>query len=143
MKALMAGAVLLGIAAALVGCSAADNKSGTPSQASVAGSANRWPPPRARRRRSAPARLWRLHPRPQPGAPPPTSVVHSKCFRRSTTAKPPLTTSRAWAARCRLPRPTCGSTHQPKIATAAITYATVMEGIGKAIASGSVDESHS
>ena len=40
MKGLMAGAVLLGIAVALVGCSAPDNKSSTSPQASVAGSTN-------------------------------------------------------------------------------------------------------
>ena len=40
MKGLMAGAVLLGIAVALAGCSAPDNKSSTPPQASVAGSIN-------------------------------------------------------------------------------------------------------
>jgi len=38
MKRLMAGAVLLGIAAALVACSTADNNSSTAPQASVAGS---------------------------------------------------------------------------------------------------------
>lgn len=144
MKRLMAGAVLFCIAVALVGCSAADNKSSTPPQASVAatipGSAN----PGA----TAPSATGASSTSPSVAPASAPAVGGSatdfcgafkvlQAINDTETAPGDLTSvgaqMQAAAADMRKYAPA-------EIEKAASTYANVMDGIGKAISSGSVDE---
>ena len=147
MKGLMAGLVLLGVAAVLVGCSAADNKSSTPAQASnaasVAGSSN----PKSDAP-SAPSATGSSNSGPSaapPSAPAAGGTATDFCgaFKQIQAINDNTATSgdlasvgaqfQAAAADMRKYAPA-------EIQQAANTYADLMDSIGKAIVGGSIDE---
>jgi hypothetical protein len=140
MKGLMAGAVLLGVAAALAGCSAADNKSNTPPQASiaapVAGSTN----PGAAAPSATGASNAKPSVAPAAGGTATDFCGAFKVLEAINDNEAPSgdlasvgTQMQAAAADMRKYAPA-------EIQKAANTYADLMDSIGKAVAGGSIDE---
>lgn len=139
MKGLMAGAVLLCIAAALVGCSAADNKSSTPPQASVAGSGNPAAAPSATGASStspsvAPASA------PAAGGTATDFCGAFKVLQAINDDTAPSGDLKSVGAQMQAAAADMRKYAPAEIAQAANTYADLMDSIGKAVSGGSIDE---
>ena len=137
MKRLMAGAVLLGIVASLVGCSTADNKSSTAPQASVAGSTD--PGAAAPSATEASTTSSSEAPASAPAAGG-TATDFCGAFKELQAIDTNGANLASVGAQFQAAAADMRKYAPAEIQQAANTYANLMEAIGKAAASGSVDE---
>ena len=144
MKGLMAGAVLLTIAAALVGCSAADNKSSTAPQASiaapVAGSANPKSDAPSAAAASATSASEAPASAPAAGGTATDFCGAFKVLQAINDNEAPTGDLKAVGAQMQAAAADMRKYAPAEIAQAAATYANLMDTIGKAIAGGTFDE---
>jgi len=141
MKGLMAGAVLLGIAVALVGCSAPDNKSSTPPQASVAGSPNPGgtAPSATGASSASPSEVPASAPTSAPVAGG-TATDFCGAFKELEAIDANGANVASVGAQFQAAAADMRKYAPAEIQQAANTYANLMESIGKAAAGGSIDE---
>ena len=137
----MAGAVLLSIAVALVGCSAPDNKSSTPPLASVAGSSNpeATAPSATGASSTGPSEAPASAPTSAPAAGG-TATDFCGAFKELEAIDTNGANMASVGAQFQAAAADMRKYAPAEIQQAANTYANLMESIGKAAAGGSIDE---
>ena len=141
MKGLMAGVVLLGVAVALVGCSAADIKSSAPPLASVAGSTNpgATAPSATGASSTSPSEAPASAPTSAPAAGG-TATDFCGAFKELEAIDTNGANMATMGAQFQAAAADMRKYAPAEIQQAANTYANLMESIGKAAAGGSIDE---